>query len=267
MRIDMRIAALTLLAFPLWGASRPAAKPDSVGLSEQRLHRIHDAIQRHIDAHDISGAVTLVARKGRIVHLEAHGLMDIESNKPMNTGAIFRIWSMSKPVTGVAILMLMEEGKVRLNDPVSRFIPEFKDMKVAVPLEHSSPQRVLRHPRFPRNHGAGSAHAHLRLRQRSGERRRHAQDHVEGRRPETLAHFIPQLAAIPARFPTRLALDSTARSPLRHPGRIVEIASGQTFDQFLRERIFEPLGMKETFFHPGEDCGRASPRLSSATTT
>src|SRR5207247_6407534 len=100
-----------------------------------RLHRIHQTVQSHIDAHDISGAVTLVARKGHIAHFEAHGLMDLESKKPMAKHALFWIASMSKPVTGAAILMLMEEGKVRLNDPVSRFIPELKGMKVAVMRE------------------------------------------------------------------------------------------------------------------------------------
>src|SRR6516164_9494809 len=120
---------VALVALPLGAAT---GKPESVGLSEERLSRIHDAIQRHIDAHDFSGAVTLVARKGQIAWFHAQGLMDVEANKPMQNGAIFRVFSMSKPVCGVAILMLLEEGKLRLNDPVSKFIPEFKGAKVAV---------------------------------------------------------------------------------------------------------------------------------------
>ena len=102
-------------------------------MSSERLRRIHEAIQRHIDAGEISGAVTLVARRGRLVHFEAHGLMDIESKRPMEKDAIFRIASMSKPITGVAVMMMMEEGKLRLNDPVSKFLPEFKNSKVAIP--------------------------------------------------------------------------------------------------------------------------------------
>src|SRR5262245_62225318 len=94
--------------------------PEEVRRSSQRLKRIHDLIERRIEARDISGAVTLVARKGRIAHLEAQGLMDIETNKPMAKDAIFRIASMTKPVIGVAILMMIEEGKLRLSDPVSR---------------------------------------------------------------------------------------------------------------------------------------------------
>src|SRR5262249_6884239 len=109
-------------------------KPEEVGLSSERLQRIHEAVQRHVDAKDVTGAVTLVARKGRLAHLEAHGLMDAESNKPMPKDGIFRLASMSKPITGAAVMMLVEEGKVRLSDPVSRFIPEFKELnKVAVP--------------------------------------------------------------------------------------------------------------------------------------
>ncbi len=250
MRLKLTLAALLLIAAPAFAAT--VAKPDSVGLSEQRLHRVHDAIQRHIDAHDISGAVTVVARRGHIVHLEAHGLMDIESNKPMSTGAIFRIWSMSKPVTGVAILMLMEEGKVRLNDPVSRFIPEFKDLKVAVPIEHSSPLQYYDMPAareitvqdlLTHTSGLGSGPASgagiRKIMWKEGD-------------PETLAHFIPQLAAFPLDFQPGSRWTYSPLAGFDTLGRIVEIASGQPFDQFLRERIFEPLGMKETFFHPGD---------------
>src|SRR5439155_9661413 len=96
-------------------------------------------IQRRIDAGEISGAITAVARNGRIAHFEAKGLMDIETRKPMAKDAIFRIASMSKPITGVAIMMLVEEGKLRLTDPVSKFIPEFKDLKVAVVKPGAAP--------------------------------------------------------------------------------------------------------------------------------
>ena len=132
MRLHGDYGSLTVIALPLAAASIQATKPEEVGLSSERLQRIHQTIQRHIDAHDITGAVTLVARKGRIAHFEAHGVMDQESKKPMAKDGLFWIASMSKPITGVAILMLLEEGKVRLNDPVSKFIPEFKGMKVAV---------------------------------------------------------------------------------------------------------------------------------------
>jgi CubicO group peptidase (beta-lactamase class C family) len=132
MRRNAKAAFLLLISLPLIAATLTQTKPEDVGLSTERLQRIHETIQSHIDSHDISGAVTLVMRKGRIAHLEAHGYMDVDSKKPMTRDAIFRIWSMSKPITGASILMLMEEGKLRLDDPVSRFIPQFKGMKVAV---------------------------------------------------------------------------------------------------------------------------------------
>src|SRR5215470_12077471 len=87
-----------IVALPLVAASIEGAKPEAVGLSSERLHRIHETVQRHIDAHDISGAVTVVARKGRVAHLETHGVMDLESKKAMRQGALFWIASMSKPV-------------------------------------------------------------------------------------------------------------------------------------------------------------------------
>src|SRR5580700_6943362 len=124
---------ISFLAVPLSAVDAPLAKPEDVGMSSVRLRRIHEAIERHVDAGEISGAVTLVARRGRTVHFEAHGLMDIESKRPMQKDAIFRIASMSKPITGVAVMMMLEEGKLRLNEPVSRFLPEFKNSKVALP--------------------------------------------------------------------------------------------------------------------------------------
>jgi CubicO group peptidase (beta-lactamase class C family) len=106
--------------FALFALPLSAAKPGDVGLSSERLQRVHETVQRHIEAHDISGAVTVVARKGRLAHLEAHGLMDIDTKKAMSKDTLFWIASMTKPVTGVAVLMLVEEGTVRLSDPVSR---------------------------------------------------------------------------------------------------------------------------------------------------
>src|SRR5262249_17409777 len=116
MRLIAKPLAMLLLLLSVGistsAAETPRAKADDVGISSQRLQRIHDLMQRHIDAGDFSGAVTLVARNGRIAHLEAQGLMDIETGKPMTADAMFRIMSMTKPIVGLAILMLVEEGKV-----------------------------------------------------------------------------------------------------------------------------------------------------------
>lgn len=252
----LTLIPLALAALPLFAAS---VKPESSGFSEERLHRIHDTMQRHMDANEITGAVTLVARRGHIVHLKAHGLMDLESKKAMTTNSIFRIWSMSKPVAGVAIMMLVEEGKVRLNDPVSAFIPEFKALKVAVAQESkpAAPGTAPASPQYylvPANReitiqdllthvsGLGSGPA-------SGAEMRK----ITRKEGMSLADYIPQLAATPLDFQPGSRWTYSPLAAFDTLGRVVEIASGQAFDQFLKQRIFGPLGMKETFFHPGEE--------------
>lgn len=257
-RIPMRLTIpLTLFAL----AALPAAtiKPETVGLSDQRLHRIHETIQRHIAAHNISGAVTLVARKGRISHLEAHGLMDMEANKPMAKDAIFRIWSMSKPVAGVAILMLMEEGKVRLTDPVSTFIPEFKGLKVAVAQERApGAQPNSAPPQFyfvppTREITIQDLLTHVSGLGSGGPANAAEMRRILPKNTETLADFMGRLAKTSLDFQPGSRWTYSPLAAFDTLGRVVEVVSGQNFDQFLRERIFQPLGMKETFFHPGDD--------------
>ena len=114
-------------------AANLITSPEDVGLSSERLERIANTIQRNIDDGRISGAVTLVARHGKLAHLKAFGMADRETKKPMRTDNIFRICSMTKPITSVAVMMLYEEGRFMLNEPVSNFIPEFKNMKVLEP--------------------------------------------------------------------------------------------------------------------------------------
>jgi CubicO group peptidase (beta-lactamase class C family) len=252
--------SLALLALPVAAASVPAAKPEEVGLSAERLQRIHETVQRHIDAHDISGAVTLVARKGRIAHFEAHGLMDVDSKKPMAKEAIFRLASMSKPVTGVAIMMLVEEGKIRLTDPVSKFIPEFRGMKVAVIREGASPGGGGRGGAAPQFYTV-PANREITIRDLLS----HVSGLVSGtistaeaakvaRQPnEKLADYIPRLGATPLEFQPGSRWSYSPGAGFDTLGRIVEVVSGQSFDQFLRQRIFDPLGMKDIFFNAPED--------------
>ncbi len=122
---------LGVLTLPAMTAS-PTAKPEEVGLSSERLQRISQMLERRIAAGDLAGAVAIVARRGKVVHHSAQGVMDLESKQPMSSGSMFRIASMTKPIMGVAVMMLVEEGKLHLNDPIARYIPEFRDMKVAV---------------------------------------------------------------------------------------------------------------------------------------
>jgi CubicO group peptidase (beta-lactamase class C family) len=258
----VKIAVFVVLsAMPLVGVTLPDAKPEEVGLSSERLQRIHQMLQRRIDAGDIAGAVTLVARNGRIAHFETHGRMDIETNKPMAKDAIFRLASMTKPVTGVAIMMLVEEGKVRLTDPVSRFIPEFKDMKVAVARSSSTASgQAGRGAALPQFYTV-PAEREITIR----DLLTHTSGLVSGpistaeaakvaRKPnETLADYIPRLGSVPLEFQPGSRWSYSPGAGFDTLGRIVEIASGMSFDQFLKQRIFDPLGMKDTFFSPTED--------------
>jgi CubicO group peptidase (beta-lactamase class C family) len=253
----------TLLALPLAAASIQGAKPEDVGLSAERLQRIHDVMARHIQAGDITGGVTLVARKGRLAHLEAHGVIDLESRKPMPKDALFRIASMSKPITGTAILMLLEEGKIRLTDPVSKFIPEFRGMKVAVPQQQAAAAAAAE-PQFY----TVPASREITIR----DLLTHVSGLVSGpistaeaskyaRQPnETLADYIPRVGAVPLEFQPGSQWRYSPGAGFDTLGRIVEIISGETFDQFLRERIFDPLGIKDLYFKPGES---GLPRLAT----
>jgi CubicO group peptidase (beta-lactamase class C family) len=251
MRLSVKLAVFVLAALPLTAASIQETKPESVGLSRERLQRIHETIQRHMDARQIAGAVTLVARKGHIAHLEAHGVMDLDSKQTMRKDSIFRIFSMSKPITGVAILMLLEEGKVRLNDPVSKFIPEFKGMKVAV-IQERTPLQFYTVP-AAREITVQDLLSHVSGLASGGPASGAEQPRIARKAGESLADYIPRLGTTPLDFQPGSRWTYSPGAGFDTLGRIVEVASGQAFDQFLRERIFDPLGMKDTFFHPAED--------------
>ncbi len=230
----------------------PRSTPESVGVSSQRLQRIGEAIQRHIVERHIAGAVSLVARKGSVVHYEAHGVRDIDSKKPMTRDTIFKMASSTKPVTGVAIMMLVEEGKIHLADPVSRFIPEFKELKVAVEKEGSSEVQLVKAEREISirdllTHGSG-------LLSGGAGTKRAPQELLRPNQPEeTLARYIPRLATIPLDFQPGTQWRYSGLAGIDTLSRIVEVASGQPFDEFLRQRIFEPLGMNDTFFVVPDD--------------
>jgi len=242
---------LALLAASLPGATAgdskeiPRSKPEDVGISAERLERINEVIKRYVDDKKVSGAVTLVARKGRVVHFEAHGSMDVESKAPMHKDSIFRMASSTKPVTGVAILMLIEEGKVALTDPVSKFIPEFKGIKVAVekdgdiqliPAEREVTIRdLMTHTSGLLSNGVGQ--------------RKAPQDMLRpGGAGATLKESATRFASVPLDFQPGTRWRYSGLAGIDTLARVVEIASGQPFDEFLRRRIFEPLGMVDTFF-------------------
>ena len=268
-RMRIRLIGVLACVLPVAAASLPTAKPEEVGMSSERLARIHEMVMRHIEAHDISGAVTMVARRGKLVHYEAHGLMDIEANKPMAKDAIFRLASSSKPVTAAAILMMMEEGKLKLTDPVGKYIPEFRNSKVAVetvraeiPMADGRPPAEKYHT-VPANHDITIIDllTHTSGLATGGITNADSQKLYETRKPtDTLADFVPRLGGLALDFEPGTRWHYSPLAAFDTLGRIVEVVSGMTFDRFLRERLFEPLGMTDTGFNvPDKDAARVAP--------
>ena len=233
-------------------ATIPAAPDLPEGVSQERLQRLHEMVERTIAEHEYSGAVTLVARNGHIVHFEAQGLMDVEGHRPMMKDSVFRLASMSKVVTAVAVLILVEEGRVRLTDPVSRFIPEFKDMKVAVPDPGSTPGAVP--PKYTLvpatraitvrdllTHSSGLGSGPISLAEMAKEPQKPNED---------LAAMAARLARFPLDFQPGSRWAYSGLAGFDTLGRIVEVASGMNLEKFLAERIYRPLGMTDTTFGP-----------------
>ena len=254
---------LLLLAAGALAQERTSVKPEAVGLSSPRLERIATVVQQTIDSGRIAGAVTLVIRRGQTAWSRAQGMADREAGTAMRTDSLFRICSMTKPITSVAVMMLYEEGRFLLDDPVSQYLPEFKSPKVLVKPASGDPYTIpatreitirdlLRHTSGltyhwnpdlgPRYRDANVAHGLLPY---------------DG----TIEDSVKRLAALPLlfnpgeRFEYSLGVDVL--------GRLVEVVSGRTLDEFLRQRIFAPLGMKDTAFYPPEEKGA---RLATAYT-
>jgi CubicO group peptidase (beta-lactamase class C family) len=214
--------------------------------------------------------VTIVARKAKIVHFQAFGVRDLESKQPMTNDTIFRVASMTKPVTGLAIMMMIEEGKVRLTDPVSRYIPEFKNIKVAVAQTGAGEGRGgAPMGAALASGGRGSAPQFYTIPAEREITIRDLLTHVSGlasgvisdaetrklnRRPdENLASYIPRLGSTPLEFQPGSRWAYSPQAGFDTLGRVVEIASGMSLNQFFRERIFNPLGMEEISFWPAAD--------------
>jgi CubicO group peptidase (beta-lactamase class C family) len=267
-RWALAVLVCFVAAWPLSGAGA-TARPEEVGFSSERLQQVNALVKRHLDATSFAGAVTLVARNGRIAHLQAHGFANLETRTPMKADSMFRIMSMTKPVVGAAIMMMIEEGKVRLNDPVSKFIPALKGMQVAVaqpnrPGQPADAQPAAGAQAEPRFYAVPADHE-ITVKELlthtsglvSGTISNAANRKVALKGQESLSEYLPRLAQTPLEFQpgTRWAYSAQAGfDVLLH---IVEVASGQPADVFLKTRIFDPLGMKDTFFYPVDN-----PRLA-----
>lgn len=240
---------LAISAFVVFAFSFSVVSAQHAGVSTERLERLHQGMQGFIDRHEAAGIVTLVAREGTVVDVHAVGFQDIEKNVPMKTDSIFRIASMSKPITSVAIMMLYEEGKLLLTDPVSKFIPAFKSMSVLEGIDPNSTPVAARRAITIRDlltHRSGITYGFLSGGPvGSGYRKDGVTDGLT-MTTMTLEEGINKLAGEPlvsqpgAAFNYSLSVDVL--------GRIVEVVSGQPFNVFLRERIFKPLKMVDTDF-------------------
>jgi CubicO group peptidase (beta-lactamase class C family) len=224
----------------------PAARPAAVEMSEARLRGLHQFMQGAIDSGDYLGAVTLIARDGKIIDWRAFGHRDLAKTSPMDPGSIFRIYSMTKTVTTVAVLMLMEEGRFTLDDPVGRFLPEFADLQVFVGGTADAPQMrpatrllTIRHLLI---HAAGfavggpDAPEAIKILERA-----------DLDRSTDLKTYCERLGRLP------LAVDPGSRFnydgvQIVVLGRLVEVIAGVSFDEFLQQRIFAPLGLRDTGF-------------------
>ncbi|MGQ0732567.1 MAG: serine hydrolase domain-containing protein [Acidobacteriota bacterium] len=238
------------------GRDLTSAKPETMGVSSERLQRLHAGMQRFVDEGRLAGVTTTLARRGRVVDFHAVGKKDVRMPDPVGRDSIFRIYSMTKPISGVAMMMLYEEGKWRLEDPVSRHIPEFAKLQVytgdnpdgTMKLE---PARRAMTMRELMTHSAGLGYV---LNQTN------AVDRL----------IIKEQILNPA-APLQAMIDKLATTPLlAHPGTrwyysiavdvqgyLVEKLSGQPFADFLKSRLFDPLGMKDTAFYvPKEKLGR-----------
>ena len=236
-----------------------ASSAEEVGMSSERLERINQVMQRHIEAGNIQGAVTAVARRGKIVHFEAHGLMDVPNNREMTRDNVFIMMSSTKPVLGVAAMMMIEEGLVRPSDPVSKWIPEFADMQVAVladPVEENiSPVSVNSNnlPAYRLVPAAREITVHDILTHTSGLASgglgSAISNQADRRPPANLETTVPKFGGYVLDFQPGSRWQYSAATALDVIARIVEIESGLPFDQFVQQRIFEPLGMSNTWWN------------------
>lgn len=249
-----RMALALLMATVIVGCQPPSGTPatgtSQGGMSPERLERLDAHFRRLVDEGRIAGVVTWVARHGQIVHEDAYGLADIEAQRPMTKDSFFYVYSMTKPITSVALLMLYEEGRFQLGDPVARYLPELANLKLYAG-EGAGGRMVLRDPaRQPTmqdvfRHTAGFLYGP------AGERgidKAYREANVMG---GTLAELTQRLGQLPLAYEPGTQWVYSVSHDVQ--ARLVEVLSGLPFDQFVRERIFKPLNMNSTVFGRPEE--------------
>jgi CubicO group peptidase (beta-lactamase class C family) len=244
---------------PAWAAKKgdlPTARPEKVGMSSERLERLTDGMKAIVDEGRLAGVVTMVAKNGKVVHFEATGKASVESGAPMQKDTIFRIYSMSKPITGVAMMQLFEQGKWQLNDPVAKHIPEFAGLKVysGTDAEGKTILKEQARPMTMRDlmaHTAGFTYGFFSNTAVDQLQRQADVLNID----ITLDEMIKRVAQLPlnsqpgAQWQYSIAVDIQ--------GYVVQKLSGMPFEEYLDKHIFKPLGMVDTAFYvPQEKVNR-----------
>ena len=228
----------------------PHAKPESLGLSPVRLQRLSDAFKREIDKGTLPGATVMVARRGQIGWFEALGKQSPSASAPMAKDTLFRIFSMTKPIVSVGIMMLMEDGYFNLNEPVAKFIPEFANQKVGVENNGKLELVPLKRPMTIQDllrHTSGITYDHTG---NSLVQQLYQQSRLRSRKISNAEHAA-LVASLPLICQPGSEWNYSRSTDIL--GRIIEVVSGKTLSAFLTERILAPLQMAETAFHTGEE--------------
>ena len=223
----------------------PAEAPENLGLCPQRMRRLIEVLQTEVDRQRLPGAVVLIARHGKLALFESLGSLDPATGSPMRRDAIFRIYSMTKPIVSVAVMMLVEQGKLLLSDPVAKYLPAYSAQKIAGLVEGVAQLQDVRRSATVQDlmrHTAGLSYEFMGT---SSVQRQYAQSRI-GSRKRSNAEFSLQLAALPLMFePGSVWEYSRATDVL---GCLVEVLGGATLGAYLKKEVFEPLGMKDTWF-------------------
>jgi CubicO group peptidase (beta-lactamase class C family) len=223
----------------------------SLGFSKEKLERIPALLKEAVEKKQIAGTSALIARQGKVAQLSTAGMQDIEGSVPVTDMTIFRIASMSKPITSVAVMILVDDGKLSVKDPLSKFVPEFKDMKVLVPAKDGKTYETVKAEREITIHDllTHSSGFTYRLFNKPFASKMYADAGVSdgiSETPGTIGDNVRKLAKMPLVCQPGSAWEYGLSTDVL--GYVVEVASGKTFDEFLRERLFKPLKMNDSYF-------------------
>ena len=263
--------AVTCFSFSIFAEGLPkASQPEEIGFSSERLTRLAKAFQADVDKGLIPGAVFLIARNGKVAYLDAVGFRDRDKKMPMSTDAIFQIASMTKPFTSVAIMMLVEEGKIQLNEAISLYLPEFKGVQVGVEkvnADTGNPELTLEPTHREMTiqdllrHTSGLTYGFFG---KSLVKQKYNEANLFDPN-QSLAEFVSKLSKLPLAFQPGTTWDYGMSTDVL--GRVVEVVSGETLDQFIGARIAKPLGLDDTGFYvkPEKVDRIAEPQIDPAT--